>query len=43
MRSGGQAHGPGHGSHPVIAPNGDEYLLYHAQIAATGRARKLTL
>jgi beta-xylosidase len=45
LRSGGQAFGPGHGSHPVIAPNGDEYVLYHAQIAATGhaRARKLML
>ena len=29
----------------MIGPNGDEYLLYHAQIAATGhgRARKLML
>ena len=45
LRSGGQAFGPGHGSHPVIGPNGDEYLLYPAQIAATGhaRARKLML
>jgi len=45
LRSGGQANGPGHGSHPVIGPDGDEYLLYHAQIGATGhgRARKLML
>ncbi len=45
LRSGGQALGPGHGSHPVIGPNGDEYLLYHAQISQTGgsRARKLML
>ncbi|MGZ3427746.1 MAG: family 43 glycosylhydrolase, partial [Polyangia bacterium] len=45
LRSGGQAFGPGHGSHPLIGPNGDEYLLYHAQISATGhdRARKLML
>jgi beta-xylosidase len=45
LRSGGRALGPGHSSHPVIGPNGDEYLLYHAQIDVTGhsRARKLML
>ena len=45
LRTGGQALGPGHSSHPVVGPNGDEYLLYHAQLGATGhaRARKLML
>ena len=45
LRSGGRALGPGHCAHPVIGPNGDEYLLYHAQIGQTGRsrARKLML
>ena len=45
LQSGGQAHGPGHGSHPVLGPNGDVYLMYHAQIDATGhsRARKLMI
>ncbi len=45
LQSGGRALGPGHSSHPVAGPNGDEYLLYHAQIGVTGhaRARKLML